>query len=363
MQLGLFVRVFIASPGDVSDERDEACRVIHDWNAAHSLDRSILVEPVRVETHSQAVQGGHPQDLINGQLLERCDLLLAIFWTRLGTPTKKDVSGTVQEIREFAESKGAERVLLFFCEKELPSDVDIEQVKSVREFKKEMQDKGLYIRYKSEIEFARLFRQQLEMRMNSVLQSEEATEFLPNKKSDVRLEPECYTLLAAGSLAQHSNIMTVSDMSGIQVSANHTEYSKQGNGRSEARWKGAVEQLQRFALIRDVGYKGEVFELTTEGYKQADLLWCILLLRRIQESQKNEHDYIDPEDWIGQRVLAQTLEKSLLAEKMEELESMGAIDCVPMDGRVSSCRLSSAGRKTLREHGWVQFAEADASDN
>ena len=79
MQEGVFVRIFVASPSDVKDERDEACRVIHDWNAANSMTRSVLVEPVRVETHSQAVQGAHPQDLINGQLLERCDLLVAIF--------------------------------------------------------------------------------------------------------------------------------------------------------------------------------------------------------------------------------------------------------------------------------------------
>ena len=49
MQNGTFIRVFIASPGDVLLERDEACRVIHNWNAAHSITRSVLTEPVRVE--------------------------------------------------------------------------------------------------------------------------------------------------------------------------------------------------------------------------------------------------------------------------------------------------------------------------
>ena len=42
MQNGIFIRVFIASPGDVYEERDEACRVVHNWNAAHSMSRSIL---------------------------------------------------------------------------------------------------------------------------------------------------------------------------------------------------------------------------------------------------------------------------------------------------------------------------------
>ena len=44
MQNGTFIRIFIASPGDVYQEREEACRVIQSWNAAHSLSRSVLVE-------------------------------------------------------------------------------------------------------------------------------------------------------------------------------------------------------------------------------------------------------------------------------------------------------------------------------
>ncbi len=362
MQSGVFIRVFIASPGDVSEERDEACRVIQDWNAAHSLDRSILVEPVRVETHSQAVQGAHPQDLINGQLLERCDLLLAIFWSRLGTPTATDASGTVQEIREFAESKGAERVLLFFCDRELPADVSLEDVKAVREFKKEMQHKGLYIQFKSQTDFARLFRQQLEMRMNSVVESEEVKDFLPESRSEAILEPEACTLLAAAALADHSNITAVSSMSGTQVSANHRVYSKQGDGRSESRWEGAINQLQGFGLIADAGYKGEVFRVTKEGYKQADMLWYILLLRKLEMTQGHEDDFVDPEEWVGSNVVGQSLKHGFLSEKVDELANLGAIETVRMDGRISSCRLTVQGKKTMREHGWLDFATSDISE-
>ena len=96
------------------DDRNKACSVVAEWNAANSLYRSVILEPVRIETHIQVTQGGRPQDIINGQLLERCDLLLALFWTKIGTPTIDDASGTIQEIREFAELKGHERVLLFF---------------------------------------------------------------------------------------------------------------------------------------------------------------------------------------------------------------------------------------------------------
>ena len=77
------------------------------WNAAHSIRRSVLIEPARVETHSHAVQGGQAQDLISSQLLDRCDLLVAVLWSRLGTPTNSDLSGTVHEIREFSAKDSA----------------------------------------------------------------------------------------------------------------------------------------------------------------------------------------------------------------------------------------------------------------
>ncbi len=157
MQPGVLVRVFVASPGDVAQEREEVTRVIRNWNAAHSVTRAVLIEPVRVETHAMTVQGAHPQDLINGQLLERCDLLVAILWTRLGTPTQKAPSGTVQEIREFSATKGSDRVFVFLCERSFPSNVDLAQVQAVRDFKDEIKDKGLYLpttKYRSSPSFS-----------------------------------------------------------------------------------------------------------------------------------------------------------------------------------------------------------------
>lgn len=160
MQAGALVRVFIASPGDVTPEREEACRVISDWNAAHSISRAVLIEPVRVETHARLVQGGHPQDIINGQLLKQCDILLAIFWHRLGTPTEKANSGTIQEIVEFSDLKGPDRVILMFCDRSLPNDVDIQQLEAVRKFRRQGSDKGLYKTFSDTAEFSRLFSQQ-----------------------------------------------------------------------------------------------------------------------------------------------------------------------------------------------------------
>ena len=40
--------------------------------------------------------------------------------------------------------------------------------------------------------------------------------------------------------------------------------------RTIARWVGGLEELAQSGYIRDIGYKGEVFKVTREGYDAAD---------------------------------------------------------------------------------------------
>ena len=238
MQNGIFIRVFIASPGDVYQERDSACQVIHRWNAAHSLKQSILIEPVRVETHSHAVQGGHPQDLINGQLLDRCDLLVAILWSRLGTPTNTDPSGTVQEIREFAAKKGAERVLLF-CDRDFSSHSDLDQVKAVRESEDSVKQEGLYIPYTAVTDFAEQFRHQLDMALGRLMEDEDF-EVLTSQgdgKQLVTFEPEANTILALAAGGDQSRIMLSRLLAGHELSAGGVVLNRIADERSESEWE------------------------------------------------------------------------------------------------------------------------------
>ena len=51
-------------------------------------------------THTTPEMGNDPQTLINKQILEDCDLLLGVFWTKIGTETEKYPSGSVEEIEK-----------------------------------------------------------------------------------------------------------------------------------------------------------------------------------------------------------------------------------------------------------------------
>jgi hypothetical protein len=146
----IHVRAFIAGPSDVDKERKEALDAIVAWNAANSFDRGAIIEPVSMSTHARAEYGDHPQEIIDRQLLDTCTLLIAIFRSTIGNPTNTEVSGTVQEIKEFISKKGGEHVMLFFSKEAHPPDVDTEKLEALRAFKKDVGSKCLYIDFQGD---------------------------------------------------------------------------------------------------------------------------------------------------------------------------------------------------------------------
>jgi len=85
------------------------------------------------------------QQAINEQILSKCDILIVLFWGRIGTPTKNYVSGTVEELEKHNEA-GKEVMVYFLKEPILPDDIDPDQIKKLKAFKESIQDldRGLY---------------------------------------------------------------------------------------------------------------------------------------------------------------------------------------------------------------------------
>ncbi len=115
--------VMIASPGDVASERAIVRDVVYEWNAVNAASRKVVLLPVGWETHSSPEMGATAQTIINRQVLSKCDLLVGVFWTRIGTATEHHLSGTVEEIEGhisagkpamlyFSRSVGGRRILL-----------------------------------------------------------------------------------------------------------------------------------------------------------------------------------------------------------------------------------------------------------
>ncbi len=122
----------IASAGDVPTERQAARDVLRDWNVVHSEDKAIVLMPIGWDTHVTPEIGGRPQAIINKQILQGCDVLVAIFWTRLGSPTGVSASGTVEEIEEHLQA--GKPAMIYFSDAPVRLDsVDEAQYQLLRE--------------------------------------------------------------------------------------------------------------------------------------------------------------------------------------------------------------------------------------
>lgn len=126
-------KVLIASPSDLVEERQIATEAINDWNAQHAAAESIILLPVKWETHAFPQTGTRPQQVINDQLVSTCDILIGMFWTKLGTETGVAESGTVEEIDQFVAA--GKPALLYFSRRLIdPNKIDPDQQLKLKKF-------------------------------------------------------------------------------------------------------------------------------------------------------------------------------------------------------------------------------------
>src|SRR2546422_8668652 len=127
-------RVLIASPSDLTEERQAATESVNDWNAQHAVAESVVLLPVKWETHAMPQSGVRPQGAINDQLVRECDILVGMFWTKIGTSTGVAESGTVEEIDQFVAA--GKPALLYFSSRPIdPNKIDLTQFKKLKTFK------------------------------------------------------------------------------------------------------------------------------------------------------------------------------------------------------------------------------------
>jgi hypothetical protein len=136
------IRCLLMSPNDVGDEREAANRAVNEWNAHIGEILGARVELVRWETHSVPDLSGKPQTVLNKQIVDDCEIGIAIFWSRLGTPTDEFSSGTIEEIARLRE--GGRHVLVYFKNSPIPQPLlDGQQVEDLKKARQDLQNWGI----------------------------------------------------------------------------------------------------------------------------------------------------------------------------------------------------------------------------
>jgi len=162
------LRIVVASPGDVTAERDVVSAILEELNKSICLDRGLRLEALRWETDAYpGFDPGGPQGLIDPILrIEDGDLLVGIFWKRFGTPVEDARSGTEHEIRRaYAAWKqsGRPQLMIYFNQKACTpqSKEETDQWGQVLEFRREFPKEGLWWPYKGVSNFEKLLRRHL----------------------------------------------------------------------------------------------------------------------------------------------------------------------------------------------------------
>ena len=160
------IKVFISSPGDVKEIRTAAEDVCHELMALQTEQSRMLFEPVLWEKDSvpDFSPGSDPQDKLNRQLVEPSDILVAIFWSRLGAATSDAPSGTVSEINRFL--KLGRPVLTYLWTKPLDMDSpDVDQLGKLLQYLKSIEKQCLWVKFK-DVDF---FKQNLRVALLGLL--------------------------------------------------------------------------------------------------------------------------------------------------------------------------------------------------
>jgi hypothetical protein len=260
-------RVMIASPGDVQPERDTVREVIHEWNAVHGPQRRVLLLPVGWETDLAPEMGDHPQNIINKRILNDADLLVGIFWTRLGTPTAGYASGAVEEIEEHVTA-GKPAMLYFSSAPAALDSVDPDQYRALKAFKDSCKSRGVFQVYRDLSDFRRQFAKQLQIVMNT----QDADDEPAPVSTPGELSGEASQLLKAASASPSGAIYCLHFGGGTEIQANDRVFNADMTARTIALWEGAIAELEERELVKPTSDAREVFEVTRQGFAAADAL-------------------------------------------------------------------------------------------
>jgi hypothetical protein len=221
--------------------------------------------------------GSSAQGIINSQVADKCDLLVGVFWTRIGTATDNYMSGAVEEIERHMDT-GKPAMLYFSSQPVAIETVDLEQVTRLKEFKDSCRQRGLYESYDSHTVFKSKFYRQLQLKLNEhplflrdgvQLTSNSVTE---SKTKIPAMSVEARTLLKEASLDAHGSILYVRYLAGTDLQTNGRNIIPSDQRREVAKWGQALNELAGLNLIIERGQKGEVFEVTNLGYQIAEMI-------------------------------------------------------------------------------------------
>ena len=199
------IKVTLCGPGDVSREIEIAEQVIAEWNRTNWEATGCGLISRHWRTSSAPDMAERGQRVIDRQLIDDSDLVVGIFWSRLGTPTGLADSGTVEEI-DRATHRDI-RTMVYFSKLEAPAQkVDSQQLAQLERFRQRVFGMALASSFTSRRQFEKDFRNHLGKAVHESLAKRTETERSSDQKAEI-------------SQSGKNNTQIIGDQNSIQVTA------------------------------------------------------------------------------------------------------------------------------------------------
>ena len=166
------IRILISTPNDVKEEVEALEALIREELQLSVGNRyNLYLEPVRWEKLITPSMGDIQKSVFAN--LGEYDIFIGIFWKRFGAPALEHESGSEAEFRYAYRSwkeDNSRPFFIYFCERAVSIDLNtrpdealekIQETQKVREFRSELEGKGLYSTYNELEELIDLVRQDL----------------------------------------------------------------------------------------------------------------------------------------------------------------------------------------------------------
>ncbi|MEO1129498.1 MAG: hypothetical protein AAFX05_07290 [Planctomycetota bacterium] len=139
-------QVFVAGPAEVAAEKAIIKEAAQHLNQVIGKEQSSELEVLTGDDAIPSI-GGDPQGVINGQF-DAPDILVAVLWRRLGSPTPRAQSGTVEEYERardrYYEDPSTSQVMFYFkTDVGSIDEVDPDELAAVRRFRDTLGDEGV----------------------------------------------------------------------------------------------------------------------------------------------------------------------------------------------------------------------------
>lgn len=134
--------LLISCQGDIEEFTSVIEEAVKKFNSLFGRTNNVLVNAKYWKEDSYPQMGDKPQAILNRQLVNECDMLIAVFWTKFGSPTDRYGSGTEEEIEEMISA--GKQVFLYFLDKPCPPSKYSLDYDNVKKFKEKCNRRGFY---------------------------------------------------------------------------------------------------------------------------------------------------------------------------------------------------------------------------